>query len=73
MDAESEAAVQHALTVLAHGCTTLVVAHRLATIRRADRIIVIERGQVVAEGTHDTLVREAGLYARLADLQFSLT
>ena len=73
LDAESEAAVQHALTVLAHGCTTLVVAHRLATIRRADRIIVIERGRMVAEGTHDTLVREAGLYARLADLQFSLT
>ena len=59
--------------MLAHGCTTLVVAHRLATIRRADRIIVIERGRVVAEGTHDTLVSEAGLYARLADLQFSLT
>ncbi len=71
LDSESEAAVQHALTVLAHGCTTLVVAHRLATVRRADRIIVIERGQVVAQGTHDSLVREAGLYARLADLQFS--
>ncbi len=72
LDAESEAAVQHALTVLAHGCTTLVVAHRLATIRRADRIIVIERGRVVAEGTHDSLVRDAGLYARLAELQFDL-
>ena len=72
LDAESEAAVQHALTALAHGCTTLVVAHRLATIRRADRIIVIERGRVVAQGTHDTLVRDAGLYARLAELQFNV-
>ena len=70
LDAESEAAVQHALGVLAHGCTTLVVAHRLATIRRADRIVVIERGRVVAEGSHDALVRETGLYARLAELQF---
>ena len=70
LDAESEAAVQHALAVLAHDCTTLVVAHRLATIRRADRIVVIERGQVVAEGSHDALVRETGLYARLAELQF---
>ncbi len=70
LDAESEAAVQHALAVLAQGCTTLVVAHRLATIRRADRIVVIERGQVVAEGSHDALVRETGLYARLAELQF---
>ena len=70
LDAESEAAVQHALAVLAHGCTTLVVAHRLATIRRADRIVVIERGRVVAEGSHDALVRETGLYARLAELQF---
>jgi ATP-binding cassette subfamily B protein len=72
LDAESEAAVQHALTVLGHGCTTLVVAHRLATIRRADRIIVIEAGRAVAEGTHDSLVREEGLYARLADLQFNV-
>ena len=70
LDAESEQAVQHALTVLAHDRTTLVVAHRLATIRRADRIVVIERGRVVAQGNHDALVREDGLYARLAALQF---
>ncbi len=70
LDAESEQAVQHALTVLAHDRTTLVVAHRLATIRRADRIVVIERGRVVAQGAHDALARGDGLYARLAALQF---
>ena len=72
LDAESEQAVQHALTVLAHARTTLVVAHRLATVRRADRILVIEAGRVVASGTHNDLLRETGLYARLAALQFDL-
>ena len=72
LDAESEQAVQHALTVLGHDRTTLVVAHRLATIRRADRIVVIEKGRVVATGTHEVLLREAGLYARLAALQFDI-
>jgi ATP-binding cassette subfamily B protein len=71
LDAESERAVQHALAVLAVGRTTLVVAHRLATVRRANRIMVIEAGQVVATGTHEALVREGGLYARLAALQFN--
>ncbi len=70
LDAESEAAVQHALAVLSVGRTTIVIAHRLATVRRADRIIVIEAGRVVAEGTHDALVAQGGLYARLAELQF---
>ncbi|MEJ0044748.1 MAG: hypothetical protein WDN04_00195 [Rhodospirillales bacterium] len=60
LDAESEQAVQHALTVLAHARTTLVVAHRLATVRRADRILVIEAGRVVASGTHNDLLRETG-------------
>jgi ATP-binding cassette subfamily B protein len=70
LDAESEAAVQHALAVLARDRTTLVVAHRLATIRRADRIVVIENGQVVNVGSHDALLRDSSLYRRLAELQF---
>ncbi len=57
--------------MLAKGRTTLVIAHRLATVRRADRILVIDRGRVVASGSHEALVREGGLYGRLAELQFS--
>jgi ATP-binding cassette, subfamily B, bacterial len=70
LDAESEAAVQAALARAASGRTTLVIAHRLATVRRADRIVVLEAGRVVATGTHEALVRAGGLYARLAALQF---
>ncbi|MGG5821607.1 ABC transporter transmembrane domain-containing protein [Falsiroseomonas sp. HW251] len=71
LDAESERLVQAALERLSRGRTTLVVAHRLATVRRADRILVIDDGRIVAEGPHDRLVREGGLYARLAALQFA--
>jgi len=71
LDAASERAVQTALDRLAQGRTTLVVAHRLATVRRADRIVVMDGGRIVASGRHEELIREGGLYARLAALQFT--
>ncbi|RMA41789.1 ABC transporter transmembrane domain-containing protein [Rhodophyticola porphyridii] len=71
LDAESERAVQDAVAAMSAGRTTLIVAHRLATVKQADRILVFEDGQIVAEGTHDTLVTQGGLYARLARLQFT--
>ncbi len=71
LDAESERAVQDAVEELSKGRTTIIVAHRLATVKKADRIIVMEDGKVAAEGTHDALVAQNGLYARLARLQFT--
>ena len=70
LDAESERMVQAALESAMRGRTTLVVAHRLATVQRADRIIVLDHGRIVEQGTHETLVGAAGVYARLAALQF---
>jgi ATP-binding cassette subfamily B protein len=70
LDAESERLVQDALDRLMADRTTIVIAHRLATVRAADRIVVMERGSIVEEGTHETLTRRGGLYARLARLQF---
>ncbi|ODS99781.1 MAG: ABC transporter [Erythrobacter sp. SCN 62-14] len=71
LDAESEQLVQQALESLMQGRTTLVIAHRLATIRAADRIIVMDEGRIVEQGTHEALTKAGGLYARLAKLQFT--
>jgi subfamily B ATP-binding cassette protein MsbA len=70
LDSESEALVAQALANLTSGRTTLVIAHRLSTVRRADRIVVLERGRVVESGSHAELLTRNGLYRRLHDMQF---
>ncbi len=70
LDAESETLVQKALEGLMEGRTTLVIAHRLATVLKADRILVLDQGRIVEEGTHQSLIRHGGIYAKLARLQF---
>ena len=73
LDAESERMVQMAMEKLMQGRTTLIIAHRLATVKSAGRIVVMEQGAIIAEGSHDALVAEGGLYARLAALQFNMS
>ncbi|WP_141720056.1 ATP-binding cassette domain-containing protein, partial [Rhizobium sp. YK2] len=70
LDAESETLVQKALEGLMEARTTLVIAHRLATVLKADRILVLDQGRIIEEGTHQSLIRHGGIYAKLARLQF---
>jgi ATP-binding cassette subfamily B protein len=72
LDSESEQAVQRAVEAMAADRTTLIIAHRLATVKKADRILVFDEGRIVADGTHDALVDQGGLYSRLARLQFAV-
>ncbi|MEL6338138.1 MAG: ATP-binding cassette domain-containing protein, partial [Pseudomonadota bacterium] len=70
LDAQSEAVVQQALDRLSQGRTTLVIAHRLSTVRSADKIVVLSAGEAIEEGTHDSLLAQGGTYADLHRLQF---
>jgi ATP-binding cassette subfamily B protein len=71
VDAETEAALQHAVRAVQTGRTTLIVAHRLATVRDADRIVVMHKGRIVEEGPHDALLEKGGHYRRLWEMQFA--
>ena len=71
LDAANERLVQKALDQASQGRTTLVIAHRLATVRKANRIVVFDQGRVVEQGDHESLVRAGGLYAKLAEMQFT--
>ena len=70
LDAESEQMIQRALVDLTKDRTTIIIAHRLSTVRQVDRILVVDQGKIVTQGTHTQLLQQGGLYARLAALQF---
>jgi subfamily B ATP-binding cassette protein MsbA len=71
LDSESERLVQQALHNLMLNCTTFVIAHRLSTVRLASRIVVLDRGRIVEEGSHEVLMARSGTYRRLYELQFA--
>jgi ATP-binding cassette subfamily B protein len=69
VDSATEEMIQHALERLIHGRTTIAIAHRLSTLRMADRLVVVEQGRLVEQGTHDELMKRGGVYSRLARTQ----